>query len=558
MNQTRGLLYILLVVFTFFGIQAWLGDKEAANAPKPTLSQQHNQVVDTTKNIKLSNDVLTLTVNTQSGYFVGADLKNYPRTINSETPLNLLNTNLEAAPADGYLEIRSGLTGPQGTFTNNTAENFTPVAQTRNSVTLKEVRGGTTYLKTISLEPNSYVVNVKYEVSNANSQSISLAPYAVFKIIPAPTPSLFSSSNIYGTNSSYQGVITSTDEDNYDKTSFENLQELPLTTKSGWVAYSQHFFVTAYVPGQVEVQSTNEVNLAKANDNFTISAQEKTAGNKFDYLNVTNSLVTVEPGKTQVFTDKFWIGPKIQKELEAVAPDLSLVVDYGWAWFLSEPLYYLLTFLQSFIGNWGLAIIALTIVVRLIIFPLSRIQFRNAALMRCLQPELQAAAERAGGDSMKRMQETQRVFAKYGASQFAGCLPALITAPIFLALFYLINEAVELRHQAFFGWIQDLSQADPFFILPVINGAVMIYMFKLTPQPATMDPMQKKIMNMMPYIFMIFFLFLPSGLILYYIISNLITICMIKYWNKKIREQFDNKTLPTYNASGRQKNAKAK
>lgn len=176
--------------------------------------------------------------------------------------------------------------------------------------------------------------------------------------------------------------------------------------------------------------------------------------------------------------------------------------------------------------------------------------------MRILQPELQAANECAGSDRLRKMQETQRVFAKYGASQFAGCLPALITAPIFLALFYLINEAVELRLQPFFGWIHDLSQTDPYFILPIINGAVMIYMFRLTPQPATMDPLQRKIMNFMPWLFTIFFLFLPSGLMLYYIVSNLITICMIKYWTKKITTAYNNKTLPTYDTTGRQKTQK--
>lgn len=555
MNQSRGLLFIGLLVFTFLGVQAWVNDDYIRKNPPQPPKQSADAVIDTASNIKLYNNVLSLTVNSKTGYFVGANLLKYPRTVEDKTSLNLLNTDTSKISEDGFLQLSTGLHGAQGTYTSSYSEDYKIVEQKDNSVLLQMDKNGVVYQKLVSLDKNnadSYVVNINYKVFNNTDHDISLAPYATFKVIPTPAPNMFSRSNVYGTNASYQGIITSTDDDNYDKTSFDSLKDKPLKTKDGWLAYSNHFFVVAYAPStSMEVNGKQEVAPA-----FTISANPAQQTNQFNFVNVSNDVITIAKGDTQTFSEKVWIGPKLQDQLAEVAPDLNLVVDYGWAWFLSLPLYKLLTWLHSFIPNWGLAIIALTITVRIILFPLSRIQFKNQALMRILQPELQAANERAGSDRLRKMQETQRVFAKYGASQFAGCLPALITAPIFLALFYLINEAVELRLQPFFGWIHDLSQTDPYFILPIINGAVMIYMFRLTPQPATMDPLQRKIMNFMPWLFTIFFLFLPSGLMLYYIVSNLITICMIKYWTKKITTAYNNKTLPTYDTTGRQKTQK--
>ncbi|RIY31863.1 hypothetical protein CJP74_06160 [Psittacicella melopsittaci] len=528
MNQTRGILFIVLAVLSFLLFQAYIEDTAPKPQPNETVTTAHNSAntaSDQANAFSISNDVLKLTINSKTGDFIGADLLQYDRTVEEKVPLTLLSNN-----PDDYLRIVNGLAGTGGTDSQTSRADFTVASSTADSVTLTYTVNDVTYNKTIKLE--GYQVLVTYTVENKSDRTLEIAPYSSFVYRPAPSPSLFSTSNIYGTNQSYAGLVISTDSDNYEKVSNGDIEDndfKPLTSKYGWTAISQHFFVTAYVP--------------EANNQFTISTNYHNNG---DYIiNTISALQNVAPGTTVTLSDKYWIGPKLQDQLETVAKDLDLVVDYGWAWFLSLPLFKLMQFLHSFINNWGITIIALTLVVRLIISPLSRIQFRNQALMRVIQPELAAANERAGEDRMRRLTETQKVFKKYGASQFTGCFPALIQMPIFLALFYLVNEAVELRHQPFL-WIKDLSQADPYFILPILNGLVMIFMFSLTPMPENMDPMQRKIMKMMPYIFVIFFLFLPSGLILYYIVSNIITILFIVYYNRKLKYLYANNLLPTY------------
>ncbi|RIY32392.1 hypothetical protein CKF54_04850 [Psittacicella hinzii] len=528
MNQTRGILFIVLAVLSFLLFQAYIQD----TAPKPqidsvTAAQDPNNVgadSDNSHALTIKNNVLRLTINSKTGDFIGADLLKYDRTVEDKTPLTLLSSN-----PDDYLRVVNGLAGEGGTDSAKTRADYKVVNQTENSVTLSYTHNDVVYTKTITLD--GYQALVDYKVTNNSDQAINVAPYASFIYRPAPAPSLFSRSNVYGTNQSYAGLVISTDSDNYEKISNGDIEDKdfkPVKSKEGWTAISQHFFVTAYVP--------------YAGTDFTIYT---------DYyqnnyiINTLSAETTVNANSTATFSDKYWIGPKLQDDLQNVAKDLDLVVDYGWAWFLSLPLFKLMQFLHSFISNWGITIIALTLVVRLIISPLSRLQFRNQALMRVIQPELAAANERAGDDRMKRLTETTKVFKKYGASQFTGCFPALIQMPIFLALFYLMNEAVELRHQSFL-WIHDLSQADPYFILPILNGVIMIFMFSLTPMPENMDPMQRKIMKMMPYLFVIFFLFLPSGLILYYIVSNIITILFIMYYNKKMTYLYANNLLPTY------------
>ncbi|MFC6276503.1 membrane protein insertase YidC [Psittacicella hinzii] len=543
MNQTRGILFIILAVLSFLLFQAYTQDQ----APKPQVDStntigQYNAVgaeTDAKNSVSIANNELRLTINSVTGDFIGADLLKYDRTVEDKTPLTLLSDR-----PDDYLRIVNGLYGVDGTDSAEKRANYTISNQTADSITLTYTNNNVTYKKIIKLD--GYQVLVTYQVQNNSERKISLAPYSVFVYRPAPAPSLFSRSNIYGTSQSYAGLVISTAEDNYDKISTGDLEDgdfKDVTTNKGWVAISQHFFVTAYIP--IETGS---------NQNFTIQSNYK--DNTFN-ISTRNQITgtdggsdIVNPGQTKDFAVKYWIGPKLQDQLEKVAPDLDLVVDYGWAWFLSLPLFKLMQFLHSLIGDWGLTIIALTLVVRIVILPLSRIQFKNQALMRVIQPELAAANERAGDDRMRKMMETQKVFKKYGASQFAGCIPALVQMPIFLALFYLVNEAVDLRHEPFL-WIKDLSQADPYFILPILNGLIMIFMFSLTPMPENMDPTQRKIMKMMPYLFIIFFLFLPAGLIVYYIVSNIITILLIMYFNRKIKYQFENNLLPTYKVEDR-------
>lgn len=209
--------------------------------------------------------------------------------------------------------------------------------------------------------------------------------------------------------------------------------------------------------------------------------------------------------------------------MAAVAPHLDLTVDYGWLWFISQPLFKLLKFLHGFIGNWGFSIIAITFIVRGVMYPLTKAQYTSMAKMRLLQPKLQAMRERIGDDKQRMSQEMMALYKSEKVNPLGGCFPLLIQMPIFLALYYMLMGSVELRHAPFALWIHDLSAQDPYYILPILMGVTMFFIQKMSPTTVT-DPMQQKIMTYMPVIFTVFFLWFPSGLVMYYIVSNLVTI----------------------------------
>ena len=219
----------------------------------------------------------------------------------------------------------------------------------------------------------------------------------------------------------------------------------------------------------------------------------------------------------------FYSGPKVQSELKDLAVGLNQTVDYGWLWFISQPLFKLLKFIHSYLGNWGFSIIAITFIVRGIMYPLTKAQYTSMAKMRMLQPKLQAMRERIGDDKQRMSQEMMALYKAEKVNPLGGCFPLLIQMPIFLALYYMLMGSVELRHAPFILWIHDLSAQDPYYILPVLMGVTMFFIQKMSPTTVT-DPMQQKIMTFMPVIFTVFFLWFPSGLVAYYIVSNLVTI----------------------------------
>ncbi|MDE5285315.1 MAG: membrane protein insertase YidC, partial [Buchnera aphidicola] len=229
-----------------------------------------------------------------------------------------------------------------------------------------------------------------------------------------------------------------------------------------------------------------------------------------------------------VIKSKLWIGPEIQKDMAAVAPNLDLTVDYGWLWFLSQPLFQLLSFLNKIIGNWGFSIIAITFLMRAVMYPLTKMQYVSMAKMRILQPEIDKIKMNFSHDKQRMGQEMMLLYQKEKINPLSGFLPILIQMPIFLSLYYMLIGSVELRHAPFILWIYDLSGPDPYYILPIIMGFTMFIIQNMSSN-TVLDPTQKKIMHVMPIIFTGFFLWFPSGLVLYYIISNLVSIIQQKF-----------------------------
>lgn len=352
-----------------------------------------------------------------------------------------------------------------------------------------------------------YDVRVEYLLKNSSDQTKLVQPYQhlVQTINNGESSSMMMPI--------YRGAAYSTSEKRYEKYDFEEMQETNLaqSTKGGWVAMLEHYFVAAWVP-------------------------EKTADNQlYSLVNNGNGIVgvkgpelTIPAGESLTIASTFYAGPKDQDNLAAIADGLDLTVDYGFLWFISQPLFWLLTLIQGFVSNWGVAIIIITLIVKGVMYPLTKVQYESMAKMRNLKPKIDELQARYKDDRQKMGPAMMELYRKEKVNPMGGCLPMLVQMPIFLALYWVFVESVELRQAPFMLWIQDLSTQDPYYVLPVLFGISMFVMQKLTPMTVT-DPMQQKIMLWMPVVFSVFFLWFPSGLVLYWLVSNLISLAQMLY-----------------------------
>jgi YidC/Oxa1 family membrane protein insertase len=307
----------------------------------------------------------------------------------------------------------------------------------------------------------------------------------------------------------YRGGAFSTSETRYSKYKFDEMQDAPLnkTTEGGWVAMLQHYFVSAWIP------SATDTNLLYSN----------IIRNKDAAIGFKAPVKTIDANSVGELKAKLWVGPKIQDKMAEAAENLDLTVDYGWLWFLAQPLFKLLLFFQSIVGNWGVAIILITFTVKGALYPLTKAQYTSMAKMRLLQPKIQALRERYGEDRQKVSKAMMELYKKEKVNPLGGCFPILLQMPIFIALYWSLMESVELRHAPFMLWIHDLSVQDPYYILPVLMGVSMFFIQKMSPTTAQ-DPMQQKVMKFMPIIFTGFFVMFPAGLVLYWLMSNIVTL----------------------------------
>lgn len=526
MNSNRSLLVMGLLLVSFLIFTQWQQDfNPAIQAQKqaqqqaqvasqsgdvPAASNANTVIAENAtqgKTVTLESDVLRLTIDTLGGDVIASDLLAHNAELNSQTPFKLLQTG-----ATTYV-AQSGLVGKNGIDTNagrpqyQVAQDTFVLAEGQNemSVPMTFEKDGVLYTKTFVLKRGSYDVAVNFNVKNQTAATVEVQPYGQIK------HTLLESSGSL-TMPTYTGGAYSSAETNYKKYSFQDMEKanLDINTKAGWVALLQHYFVSAWVPNQ---DAENTIYSRTNNGIATIGYR--------------GPVTTIAPNSEATITSQLWTGPKNQKEMEATAANLDLTVDYGWAWFIAKPLFALLTFIQSIVTNWGLAIIGVTIVVKTILYPLTKAQYTSMARMRMLQPKIQEMRERFGDDRQRMSQEMMKLYKEEKVNPMGGCLPILIQMPIFIALYWTFMEAVELRHAPFFGWIQDLSAQDPYYILPLLMGASMFLLQKMSPSPVT-DPVQQKVMTFMPVMFTVFFLWFPSGLVLYWLTSNIITI--VQQW----------------------------
>ena len=528
MESQRTFLFIGLMLVSFLLFQEWNSDY---NAPKvdPSANTQTLQTnspdsddyvpsstdgelptaATTAKRsvIEITTDVFKVKIDTRGGDIVEADLLQYEETKGSETPYMLLGE------FDGKQYFsQSGLIGLNGPDASAEGRPVYHSEQKTFALTGDELRvpltftdsKGVSFTKTYVFKKGQYDVALEYSVNNTTAEPIQVQLYTQVKRTVQDKGSLV--------DQNYLGAAYGSAEEKYEKYSFSDMADknLSINTQGGYIAFIQHYFVSAWVPSQ-EQQNTLYSLIAKGNAAII--------GAKGEPINVqANQQATL--GAT------YYMGPKESDILEAIHPNLDLTVDYGWLWFISQPLFILLKWLHSILGNWGVAIIAITVIVKSAMYPLTKAQYTSMAKMRALQPKMAALKEKFGDDRQKFGQATMEMYRKEKVNPMGGCFPILLQMPIFLALFYVFLESTELRHAEFIFWLTDLSAKDPYYVLPILFGASMFINQKLQPMTVT-DPMQQKMMTFMPVIFSVFFLWFPSGLVLYWLVSNLISIAQM-------------------------------
>lgn len=459
--------------------------------------------------ITVKTDTFNMAINTLGGDVVSVSLPKFlEQQDNPDRPFILMDNR-----ANHVYVAQSGLIGANGTDLADGSRPIFTAAQThfemganddQLEVDLELKQGDVTITKRFTFTRGDYLVKVDYLIDNQATTPWYGQLYGQIK----RDSKNFVTVNFMQMNP-FLGVAITTNESNYKKFSFDDISKSNVTEikEGGFVAMVQHYFVSAWIPA---AESENTYRLRKLS-------------NQDAYLfGFTSPQVEIAPQSQGTLSASFYAGPKDTERLEEISPYFDLTVDYGWLWWIAKPLFWLLKFIHGFVGNWGLAIIGLTIIVKALFFKLSATSYRSMAKMRKLQPKMTELKERHGEDRQRFSQEMMKLYKTEGVNPFGGCLPILIQMPVFIALYWVLMESFELRHAPFFGWITDLSVKDPLFVLPLLYGISMWFMQKLNPQPT--DPMQAKIMSMLPIIFTFMFLWFPAGLVLYWLTNNLLSI----------------------------------
>lgn len=385
-------------------------------------------------------------------------------------------------------------------------------------VDLNKNMDGVDITKTFTFYRDRYDVSVNYKIVNNSDEVWHDQFYAQLKRDNSADPSQLNSRAPMNT---YLGAAVRSNDEPYTKLPFDEFSGKPFTdrVRGGYAAILQHYFVSAWVPDQQKVH------------------QYYTKQNKdgYNFVGFYDDAITAKPGETIETGATLYVGPKNQGDLKSLSDGLELTIDYGMLWFLAQPLFGILKWIHSLIGNWGWSIILLTVLVKAVFYPLNATSFRSMAKMRKLSPKLQEMKEKYGDDRQKMSLAMMELYKKEKVNPMGGCLPIIVQMPVFIALYWTLLESVELRQAPWLGWIHDLSQMDPYFILPLIMGASMFIQQMLNPTPP--DPVQAKVMKMMPVIFTFFFLFFPAGLVLYWVTNNVLSIIQQYIITKKIENE---------------------
>lgn len=547
----RTLIIIAMLITSYLLILAWRDDyanptqratvtpvtqTTTNDVPSTTTTSVNNSDVPVVKNtqspveqkadnatstlVQVLTDKYDIRINPVGGDVVYAALREHDETLKSKTPFVLLESDNNRV----YV-AQSGLIGRDGIDTSEGRANYTTSQQqyvmgandTTLSVPLSYRKDGLTITKTYTFTKGQYPIDVSYNINNTTDKSWQGQMYAQLKRDNSKDPGL-ADKGMMGL-ATYLGGAWGTPDSPYNKLKFGNFnEEAPkITTDKGWVGIIQHYFVSAWIPKGYQAQLYSREN---ANEHI---------------IGFTSNPIEVAGGKQLTVNSTLYAGPKVQQNLKPLAEGLEQTVDYGILWPISKVLFWILDSVHKVLGNWGWAIIVLTLIVKIILMPIANKSYYSMAKMRAIAPRLQALKDDHGDDRMRMSQEMMKIYKEEQVNPMAGCLPVLLQMPIFLALYWVLVESVQLRHAPWILWIKDLSAMDPYFILPLLMGAAMFFQQHLNPQPT--DPMQARVLKFMPIIFTVFMLFFPAGLVLYWTVNNVFSMVQQYVINKKVEAE---------------------
>ena len=531
-NFQRYFLMFSILIFSYFLLIRWdpptsnINEESVYDDSERSLIQPSNDYKETTpfnedlsyieplaeicslENIEtLRTPYWSLDIDLKNGEIVKATLDNYPTEINSSEKKVLFNKcgaekysqlsgfeflNKELNPKDNLFSIKEKYSSNNKTF-----------------VVLEKREKDLIFKKTFSFKNDDYFISLTDNILNLSNSEVTFAPFS--KIDRSSVDLYADESSIFNPASfAYLGPAFQTSSDNYNKISFSDLNEdsyRELSTK-GWVSMLEHYFISSIVPEE----GTNLIFQARKSSKSDIYS-----------VGLVGETSSISPNNEASFNQRVYFGPKIKKELQKAHPELDLAVDYGWLWWIGQPMYSAMTVFFDLTGNWGWSIVLVTILIKLLLWPLSMVSYRNMGKMRAVQPKMQEIQERHADDRQALSKAMMELYKKEKVNPALGCLPMLMQMPFFLAFYWVLIETVELRYAPFLFWITDLSARDPLFILPILNMAAMWGMQQLQPQPVGADPIQANVFKYMPLIFGVMFALFPAGLVLYWFLNSLVS-----------------------------------
>jgi len=460
--------------------------------------------------VRVETDVFIADIDTAGGDLRFLELLTHRDTLDHKKNFVLLQQQGEHTYVAQSGLIGNDLPNHRTRYTSGEREVRLAAGADRVSVRLSAPQaGGVKVTKIYTFHRGSYAIDVGYEIENTSAAAIQ--PDAYFQIVRDSTPPAGDSAML----PTYTGIAVYTDKEKFQKVDFADIAKgkisYPKKSDDGWIALLQHYFLSAWLPA----------------NNTPREFYTRRLDNGLNAAGVIVPVGTIAPGARSSLTVPLYAGPQEQDKLSQLAPGLELTIDYGWLTVIAKPLFWFLQWLHQWVGNWGVAIIVLTVIIKALFYPLSAASYRSMARMSILAPRMQKLKEQYGDDRQRMNQAMMEMYKTEKINPLGGCLPIVVQIPVFIALYWVLLASVELRHAPFIWWINDLSAADPYFVLPLLMGATMIFQTYLNPVPP--DPVQAKVMKIMPVAFSIFFFFFPAGLVLYWLINNILSIAQQWY-----------------------------